>query len=81
MLDHSNDGFSFAAAPSRAILWRWRFPSAGTWTPTNARTWDTADKVTSASSRSISAYLARVLLRLSHVPPESAPNPVTVEGK
>ena len=80
MLDHSNDGFSFArSAIPYAILWRWRFVGRHPDADYRAEPWDTADKVRIRELKEYSAYLARILLRLSHVPPESWPtNPVMV---
>lgn len=80
MLDHSNDGFSFArSAIPYAILWRWRFVGRHPDADYRAEAWDTADKVRIRELKEYSAYLARILLRLSHVPPESWPvNPVTI---
>jgi len=80
MLDHTNDGFSFArSAIPYAILWRWRFVGRHPDADFRAEPWDTADKVRIRELKEYGAYLARILLRLSHVPPESwPPNPVTV---
>jgi hypothetical protein len=80
MLDHSNDGFSFArSAIPYAILWRWRFVGRHPDADYRAEPWDTADKVRIRELKEYSANLVRILLRLAHVPPESWPaNPVTI---
>ena len=82
MLDHTNDGFSFArSAIPYAILWRWRF--VGRYADTNFRAepWDTVDKVRTRELKEYVGFLARFLLRLSHVSPADwPPNPETVEG-
>ena len=82
MLDHTNDGFSFArSAIPYAILWRWRF--VGRYPDTNFRAepWDTVDKVRTRELKEYVGFLSRFLLRLSHVPPSDwPPNPETVEG-
>ena len=82
MLDHTNDGFSFArSAIPYAILWRWRF--VGRYPDSNFRAepWDTVDKVRTRDLKEYVGFLARFLLRLSHVPPAEWPsNPETVEG-
>jgi len=83
VLDHvdtSADGFSFSrAAIPAAMLWRWRFvgrhPDAGY----HHEPHDTADKVRPRELRDYVAQLSRILLRLSHVPPQEWPeNPLTV---
>ncbi|MBI2965057.1 MAG: M28 family peptidase [Chloroflexi bacterium] len=73
-LDASGDMFPFACAgiPS-AMLWRWRFvgrhPDAGF----GHSSADTLDKVRVNELKEYAALLARLLLRLSHVPPGQWP--------
>ncbi len=74
-LDYTNDGFSFArAAIPYAILWRWRFVGRHPDADYRGEPADTADKVRPRELREYVAQLARVLLRLSHVPPEEWPS-------
>ena len=82
MLDHTNDGFSFArSAIPYAILWRWRFVGRHPDTNYRAEPWDTVDKVRTRELKEYAGFLSRFLLRLSHVPPADwPPNPETVEG-
>ena len=82
MLDHTNDGFSFArSAIPYAIIWRWRFVGRHPDSDFRAEPWDTVDKVRTRELKEYVAFLARTLLRLSHVPPATWPdNPETVEG-
>jgi hypothetical protein len=82
MLDNSNDGFSFArSAIPYAIIWRWRFVGRHPDSNFRAEPWDTVDKVPTREMKEYVAFLARTLLRLSHIPPTDWPdNPETVEG-
>ena len=82
MLDHTNDGFSFArSAIPYAILWRWRFVGRHPDSNFRAEPWDTVDKVRTRELKEYVGFLSRFLLRLSHVPPADWPrNPETVEG-
>ena len=83
MLDHTNDGFSFArSAIPYAILWRWRF--VGRHPDSNFRGGTMGHRRQGAEPRELKEYvgfLSRFLLRLSHVPPADWPrNSETVEG-
>lgn len=82
MLDHMNDGFSFArSAIPTAILWRWRFVGRHPDSIYRAEPWDTVDKVRVRELKEYVGFLARTLLRLSRIPPPDwPPNPETVEG-
>ncbi len=82
VLEHTNDGFSFArSAIPYATAWRWRFVGRHPDSDYRAEASDTADKVRVRELKEYVAMLARVLLRLSHVPPSEWPdNPETVEG-
>ena len=74
MLDHTNDGFSFArSAIPYAIIWRWRFVGRHPESNFRAEPWDTVDKVRTREMKEYVAFLARALLRLSHVPPGDWP--------
>jgi hypothetical protein len=81
MLDHTNDGFSFArSAIPYAIIWRWRFVGRHPESNFRAEPWDTVDKVKTRELKEYVALLARTLLRLSHVPPADWPDmPETVD--
>ena len=80
MFDHTNDGFSFArSAIPYAIIWRWRFVGRHPESNFRAEPWDTVDKVRVREMKEYVAFLARTLLRLSHVPPSDWPEmPETV---
>ncbi len=82
MLDHTNDGFSFArSAIPYAILWRWRFVGRHPDSNFRAEPWDTVDKVRIRELKEYVAFLARTLLRLSHIAPADWPDmPETVES-
>ncbi len=74
-MDASGDMFPFAMAGIHSsMLWRWRFvgrhPDAGFG---HAST-DTPDKVRVRELKEYAGLLARLLLRLSHVPPADWPN-------
>ncbi|MCA9077150.1 MAG: M28 family peptidase [Planctomycetaceae bacterium] len=73
-LDVSGDMFPFSRAGiPTSILWRWRFvgrhPDVA-FGHTNA---DTPDKLRMRELKEYAGHLARLLLRLSHVPPEDWP--------
>ena len=75
MLDHTNDGFSFArSAIPYAIIWRWRFVGRHPDSDFRAEPWDTVDKVRTRELKEYVAFLTRTLLRLSHIPPASWPD-------
>jgi len=80
MFDHTNDGFSFArSAIPYAIIWRWRFVGRHPESNFRSEPWDTVDKVRTREMKEYVAFLARTLLRLSHVPPSDWPEmPETV---
>jgi hypothetical protein len=63
-----------------AHLWRWRFYGRHADAEYHHEPGDTADKVNVRELKEYVGQLARILLRLSHVPPEEWPeNPVTAE--
>lgn len=73
-LDYTNDGFSFArAAIPYSILWRWRFVGRHPDSDYRGEPADTADKVRPRELKEYVVQLARILLRLSHVPPDEWP--------
>jgi hypothetical protein len=75
MLDYTNDGFSFArSAIPYAIAWRWRFVGRHPDSNFRAQPWDSVDKVRVRELKEYVAFLARTLLRLSHVAPENWPD-------
>ena len=77
-LDASSDGFPFTrrGIPS-GILWRWRFVGRHPDADFHHEPGDTADKVRPRELREYVGLLARILLRLSHVPPAEWPaNPL-----
>jgi hypothetical protein len=78
-MDASSDHFPFArAAIDAAIPWRWRFVGRHADADFHHEPGDTADKVNVRELKEYIGQLARILLRLSHVPPEAWPaNPVT----
>ncbi|RIK33129.1 MAG: hypothetical protein DCC55_35545 [Chloroflexi bacterium] len=80
-LDASSDHFPFIQAGiDAAFLWRWRFAGRHPDADFHHEPGDTLDKVRVRELKEYVGYLARLLLRLSHVPPESWPaNPVTVD--
>lgn len=81
-VDSSGDGFSFSrAAIPAAMLWRWRFVGRHPDANYHHEPHDTADKVRPRELRDYVAQLSRILLRLSHVPPEQWPeNPLTIKS-
>jgi hypothetical protein len=78
-LDGTSDHFPFLLEGiDAAFLWRWRFHSRHADAEYHHEAGDTADKVNVRELKEYVGQLARVLLRLSHVPPEEWPeNPVT----
>ena len=73
-LDHSNDGYSFACRGiPYAILWRWRFVGRHADADYRGEPGDTADKVRPRELKEYVGQLARLLLRLSHIPPQDWP--------
>lgn len=79
-LDATSDHFPFIEAGlDAAFLWRWRFVGRHPDADFHHEPGDTADKVRVRELKEYVGQLARLLLRLSHVPPEQWPaNPVTV---
>jgi Zn-dependent M28 family amino/carboxypeptidase len=73
-LDASGDMFPFARAgiPS-AMLWRWRFVGRHPDASFGHSSADTIDKVRVRELQEYAGLLARLLLRLSHVPPRRWP--------
>ncbi len=73
-LDASGDMFPFARAgiPS-AILWRWRFVGRHPDTALGHTAADTPDKLRIRPLKEYAGFLARLLLRLSLVPPKEWP--------
>jgi hypothetical protein len=78
-LDPTSDHWPFLRAGiDAAFLWRWRFAGRNADANFHHERGDTADKVDVRQLQAYVGQLARVLLRLSHVPPEEWPdNPVT----
>ena len=78
-LDPSSDHFPFLRSGiDAAHLWRWRFHSRHADAEFHHEPGDTADKVNRRELKEYIGQLARILLRLSHVPPAEWPaNPVT----
>ena len=81
-LDASSDHFPFARkAVDAAHLWRWRFVGHHPDSEYHHETADTVDKINVRELKEYAGQLARLLLRLSHQPPEVWPdNPVTEEA-
>jgi hypothetical protein len=79
-LDPSSDHFPFIEAGlDAAFVWRWRFAGRHPDADFHHEPGDTLDKVRVRELKEYVGQLARLLLRLSHVPPEEWPaNPVTV---
>lgn len=73
-LDASGDMFPFTRAgiPS-SILWRWRFVGRHPDTAFGHTSADTPDKLRIRELKEYAGYLSRLLLRLSHVPPDEWP--------
>jgi len=80
-LDPSSDHFPFLRAGiDAAHLWRWRFVGRHADADFHHETADTSDKLNIRELKEYVGQLARILMRLSHVPPEAWPrNPVTPE--
>jgi len=80
-LDYSSDHYPFLRKGiDAAFLWRWRFTGRHPDSDFHHEPGDTVDKVRPRELKEYVAQMARLLLRLSYVPPEAWPvNPVTVE--
>lgn len=78
-LDASSDHFPFLTAGlDAAHLWRWRFYGRHADSDFHHEPGDTLDKVNRRELKEYVGQLARLLLRLSHLAPETWPaNPVT----
>ena len=78
-LDPSSDHFPYLRAGlDAAFLWRWRFHGRHPDSDFHHEPGDTSDKVNIRELKVYVGQLARILLRLSNVPPEEWPaNPVT----
>ena len=73
-LDNSSDHFPFLhAGIDAAHLWRWRFRGRHADSDYHHEPPDTADKLNMRELQDYTAQLSRLLLRLSHVPPETWP--------
>jgi aminopeptidase YwaD len=79
-LDASSDHFPFLRAGiDAAFLWRWRFVGRHPDSDFHHEAGDTSDKVRPRELKEYVGQLARLLLRLSHVPPQDWPhNPITL---
>ena len=81
-IDPSSDHFPFLQAGlDAAFLWRWRFHSRHADAGFHHEGGDTADKLNVRELKEYVAQLARVLLRLSHVPPEEWPRNAMTPGQ
>ena len=80
-LDPTSDHYPFLRAGiDAAFAWRWRFFGRHADAEYHHEPGDTADKVDVPQLKETIGQLARLLLRLSHVPPEEWPeNPLTAE--
>jgi hypothetical protein len=80
-LDPSSDHFPFLRAGiDAAFLWRWRFYGRHADAEYHHERGDTSDKVHVPQLKEYIGQLARLLLRLSHVPPQEWPeNPLTAD--
>jgi hypothetical protein len=80
-LDPTSDHFPFLRAGlDAAHLWRWRFVGRRPDADFHHEPGDTIDKVNVRELKEYVGQLARLLLRLSHLPPEEWPvNPMTRE--
>jgi hypothetical protein len=78
-LDPTSDHFPYLRAGlDAALLWRWRFYGRYADAEFHHERGDTSDKVNVRELKEYVGQLARILLRLSHVPPAEWPeNPVT----
>jgi Zn-dependent M28 family amino/carboxypeptidase len=73
-LDPSSDHYPFLEAGLEAAhLWRWRFHGRHADADFHHERADTADKVNLRELKEYAGQLARLLLRLSHLPPEAWP--------
>ena len=81
LLDPWSDHFPFAlAAIESGFLWRWRFAGKHPDSDYHHEPGDTSDKINVRELKEYVGFLARLLLRLSHVPPGDWPqNPETPE--
>lgn len=81
-IDPSSDHFPFLQAGlDAAFLWRWRFHSRHADAGFHHEGGDTADKLNVRELKEYVGQLARVLLRLSHVPPEEWPRNAITPGQ
>ena len=80
-IDCSSDHFPFLKAGlDAAHLWRWRFRGRHADSDYHHEAADTSDKLNVRELKEYAGQLARLLLRLSHLPPDMWPhNPVTPE--
>lgn len=80
-LDASSDHFPFVRrAIDAGHLWRWRFVGRNADADYHHEAADTVDKLNVRELKEYAGQLARLLLRLSHVPPADWPeNPLTEE--
>lgn len=80
-LDTTSDHFPFLRAGlDAAHLWRWRFQGRHADADFHHEPGDTLDKVNVRELKEYIGQVARILLRLSHVPPYEWPqNPMTAE--
>ena len=80
-IDPTSDHYPFLRAGlDAAHMWRWRFSGRHADSEFHHEPGDTLDKVNKRELKEYIGQLARILLRLSHVPPEKWPkNPVTVD--
>ncbi len=78
-IDPSSDHFPFLRAGlDAAFLWRWRFHGRHADSDFHHEAGDTSDKLNVRELKEYAGQLARLLLRLSHVPPREWPeNSVT----
>ncbi|MBN1687200.1 MAG: M28 family peptidase [Spirochaetales bacterium] len=81
-LDPSSDHFPFLRAGlDAAFLWRWRFDRRHPDAEFHHEHGDTSDKVNVRELKDYVGQLARILLRLSHVPPEEWPANTITPGQ
>ncbi len=79
--DASGDSYPFVRAGAHTLMmWRWRFVGRHPDVAYGHSSGDTADKVRVRELKEYAGFLARLLLRLSHVPPSDWPeNTLDVE--
>jgi hypothetical protein len=79
-MDAHSDHFPFAeAAIESSILWRWRFWGRHEDANFHHEQWDAANKLNTRELKEYAGQLARLLLRLSYIPPDEWPeNPLSV---